>query len=85
MLDTIRGLLRGKPQSVREVLIKDKVKGVVDDFVCDNLPNAQGVIIIWAVEGELYCDTGGFSGDCEVTGILDHMKHEIQHHGVPKR
>ncbi len=73
---------RNGESTVKEVLAKDSVKQVIDDFEERHLPKAQGIIIIWATEGELFSNSGGLS-EAEVVGSMNIMAHRFMHEGDP--
>ncbi len=68
---------------VKEVLAKDSVKQVIDNFLQHYSKTAEGIILIWATDGELFIDTGGLS-DAEILGSLQIMGHRIEHEGAPR-
>ncbi len=79
------GLFRKEESTpVKQVLAKDMVKQVLDDFVVSHLPRAEGIILIWATNGELFIDTGGLS-EAEIIGSLQIMGHRIEHEGVKRQ
>lgn len=72
-----------QPTTIRAILGKDEVKQVVQEFITQHLPSAEGVIIVWATKGDLCIVTGGLS-EAEVIGSLGITGHRIQHEGIPE-
>ena len=77
-------LFQREEPSVKKVLAKDMVKHVIDDFEDNSLSSAEGIILIWATDGELFIDTGGLS-EAEILGSLQIMGHRIEHEGVKRQ
>ncbi len=70
--------------TIRKILAKDEVKQTVNNFIEHDLPEAEGVILIWLTHDTIYIDQGGLS-EVEVLGSLEMMSHVILHEGVKKQ
>lgn len=76
--------INGKQTKVDDVLKNDEVRAAVNDYIESNLNRSTKIIIIYGFGGENY-DTymAGFDTPTAV-GILDLMKHKIEHYGLPE-
>ena len=67
-----------------EVLGRDDVKQILEDFIDKRLFEADGIIIIWAAHNDVYVDAGGFS-EAEALGAIALGQHMIIDKGIPRR
>ena len=71
--------------TIKEILTRDSVRQVVDDYIHDRLAKTQAIIIISAsANGDVDCDMAGLC-EAEAIGLMHTMAHRIQHEGVPRR
>ena len=70
--------------TMRELLGKDEVKQVLSDFIDDRMAKADGIIIIWAAQNDVFLDAGGFS-EAEALGALVLGQSMIIEKGITRR
>lgn len=72
------------PTTMREILGRDIVNRVLDDFIENNVSTADAIIIMWATRDEVFIDAGGFS-EAEALGAMTLGQNMIMDKGITRR
>jgi hypothetical protein len=74
---------RKQPETMTEIMRKNEVNWVANNFMESHLNDTDGIIIIWAAKGMLFYDCGGIETGAEARGILSYCDDMIREEGLP--
>ena len=72
-------------RNITQELRKREVQQVISGFIGNHAKRTDGIILIWASNGELYLDAGGIDTEAEALGILSLCDSMIKTKGLPAK